>query len=75
MFGFSGSFRDLDRFRLLIQRCKRVGEKGNFFDQGRVLPDESTRVPGEAKGMSGKGRGATPGEGLWWVVEMGWRIE
>jgi hypothetical protein len=47
MFGFSGSFRDLDRFRLLIQRCKRVGEVGNFFDKGRVLPDESTRAPGE----------------------------
>jgi len=47
MFGFSGSFRGLDRFRLLIQRCKRVGENGNFFDKGRVLPDEGTRVPGE----------------------------
>ncbi len=47
MVGFSGSFRDWDRFRLLIQRCKRVGEIGNFFDKGRVLPDESTRAPGE----------------------------
>ena len=59
MFGFSGSFRDLDRFRLLIQRCKRVGEIGNFFDQGRDLPDESTRAPGE-----GYGRGKARDEAL-----------
>ena len=63
MFGFSGSFRDLDRFRLLIQRCKRVGEIGNFFDQGCVLPDESTRAPGE---------GLWPDEGFWGVGICFW---
>lgn len=47
VFGFwiLGSFRDLDRFRLLIQRCKSVREKGNFFDKGRVLPDERKNDP------------------------------
>jgi hypothetical protein len=48
-------FRDLDRFRLLIQRCESVREIGNFFDKGRVLPDESTRAPGEGYGR-GKAR-------------------
>jgi hypothetical protein len=31
----------LDCFRLLIQRCKTLWEKGNLFDEGVVLPDES----------------------------------
>jgi hypothetical protein len=55
MFGFSGSFRDLDCFRLLIQRCKRTGGNGNFFDKGSVLPDESIRVPGEGKNETATG--------------------
>ena len=42
-----GVFQGFGSFRLLIQRCKRMRENGNFFDQGRVLPDESTRAPGE----------------------------
>ena len=50
VFGFwiVGSFRDLDRFRLLIQRCKSVREIGNFFDKGRVLPDERKNDPTNA---------------------------
>jgi len=64
MFGFSGSFRDLDRFRLLIQRCKRVGEIGNFFDKGSVLPDESTRAPGEGYDR-GRAWRSSADEGLW----------
>lgn len=47
MFGFSWFFRDLGCSLLLIQICKRKGEKRNFFDQGTVLHDESTRAPGE----------------------------
>ena len=58
-------FQGFGSFRLLIQRCKTVREKGNFFDKGRVLPDESTRAPGEgilgfpseAKGTTEKKRG------------------
>ena len=61
MFGFSGFFRDLDRFRLLIQRCKRVGGNGNFFDQGRVLPDEGTRALGEGYDRVAKAEELEPG--------------
>jgi hypothetical protein len=42
-----GVFQGIGSFCLLIQRCKRVREIGNFFDQGLVLPDESTQAPGE----------------------------
>ena len=44
-FWILGFFRDLGCFRLLIQRCKSVPEKGNFFDKGCVLPDESKNDP------------------------------
>ena len=64
MFGSSGFFRDLGCFRLLIQRCKRVGEIGNFFDQGCVLPDEGTRAPGEGN--------ERVGDGGWGVGDGGW---
>ena len=46
-------FLGSDRCRLLIQRWKREGGIGNFFDQGYDLPDESEICPTKGKGGGG----------------------
>lgn len=49
-------FQGLGFFRLLVQRCNKAGDFGNLFDEGMVLPDESTRAPGERSGGPFSGR-------------------